>query len=164
MKDKDLEIILKKFTMYSDKEYIEFLCPERQAKWYYHNMWEFHIIVFDDNSVYQLGTEAETIGVELKTLKDFEIRYKSFIGRKFMNDVKKKPKKYILKKYERFEIIGRGSVLTVHRDENDVEGIKNGSIVVTENDEKEYIVTGIEMFRNTFGIGKNIGLLVKENS
>jgi len=89
MKAKDLEIVLKKFHMYSHKEYIEFLCPERNAKWYYHNMWEFHIIVFDDdNSVYQLGTEAETIGVELKTLKDFEIRYKSFIGRKFMNSKK----------------------------------------------------------------------------
>lgn len=74
--------------MYADKGYTEFLYPERQAKWYNHNMWEFQIIVFDDNSVYQLGTEAQTIGVELKTLEDFEIRYKSFIGRKFRNTKK----------------------------------------------------------------------------
>lgn len=85
MTTKDLNIILKRFNKYSDGEYLEFLYPERQAKWYSHYMWEFHIIVFDDNSVYQLGTEGETIGVELKTLKEFEIRYKSFIGRKFMN-------------------------------------------------------------------------------
>jgi hypothetical protein len=98
MKAKDLEIVLKKFNMYSDSEYTEFLCPTQKAKWYSHYMWEFHIIVFDDNSVYQLGTEAETIGVELKTLKDFEIRYKSFIGRKFMNSLKKIKTNYDLEK------------------------------------------------------------------
>jgi len=86
MKSNDLGTVLMKFNKYSDSNYKEFLYPERKAKWYSHYMWEFHIIVFDDdNSVYQLGTEAETIGVELKTLEEFKIRYKSFIGRKFMN-------------------------------------------------------------------------------
>jgi len=71
-------------------------------------------------------------------------------------------KVFNLKIYGRFEITGRGTVFTVHRDENDVEGIVVGSHVVTEKDGKKYVVRGIEMFRNMAGIGKNIGLLVKE--
>ena len=67
---------------------------------------------------------------------------------------------YKLKKYETFQITGRGTVFAVHRDENDVEGIKVGSTVETD-DGKIYDVIGIEMFTNTFSIGKNIGLLVK---
>jgi len=76
--------------------------------------------------------------------------------------MEEKPNTYTIKKYERFQITGRGTVFTIHRDENDVEGIHNGSFVVTEDDGKLYVVTGIEMFRNMLGIGKNIGLLVKE--
>jgi len=70
-------------------------------------------------------------------------------------------KTFTLKKFETFQITGRGTVFTVHRDENDVEGIARQDVVITP-DKKRYVVTGIEMFRNTFGIGKNIGLLVRE--
>jgi len=69
---------------------------------------------------------------------------------------------YELKKYGRHEITGRGTVFSVHRDDNDVEGIETGSIVTTTDDRKLYKVTTIEMFRNMVGVGKNIGILVKE--
>jgi len=81
MKTKDLKKIEKYFTMYSDSDYQDYWSsnPEK-CKRYFHKMEEFHIIVFEDNSVYQLGTEAEPIGVELETLEDFKIRFKSFTG------------------------------------------------------------------------------------
>ena len=63
-----------------------------------------------------------------------------------------------------FQITGRGTVFTVHRDENDVEGIEVDSVLQTTDDGKYYSVRGIEMFRNMRGIGKNIGLLVREIS
>ena len=71
-------------------------------------------------------------------------------------------KVFKLKRYERFQITGRGTVFSVHRDENDVEGIEVGSHVITEDDGKVYAVRGIEFFRTMVGIGKNIGILVKE--
>jgi len=70
-------------------------------------------------------------------------------------------KTFKLEKFETFQITGRGTVFTVHRDENDVEGITTQDMVVIPSG-KRYLVTGIEMFRNMVGIGKNIGLLVKE--
>lgn len=70
---------------------------------------------------------------------------------------------YKLKNYEIFNITGRGLVFTVHRDENDVEGIEVNDLVIGK-DNKKYRVRGIEGFRNNFGeLGKNLGLLVKEN-
>ena len=61
-----------------------------------------------------------------------------------------------------FQITGKGTVFTVHRDENDVEGIGNGSILQTTDDGKYYRVSGIEIFRNLRGTGKNIGMRVTE--
>jgi hypothetical protein len=67
-----------------------------------------------------------------------------------------------LKTYERFEITGKGTVFTVHRDDNDVEGIRNGDMVMP-HDGGMYEVRGIEAFKNNFGeTGKNLGLLVKK--
>ena len=66
---------------------------------------------------------------------------------------------YKLKKYDKFEITGRGTCVTIHRDDNEIEGIDIGSIIILE-DESKWEVTVIEQFRSTFGIGKNIGVLV----
>ena len=85
MERSDLNKILRKnFTKYSDREYNEYLCSSRNAKWYYSKEWDgFQLIVFeDDDSVYQLGTEANTIGVELKTVAALKRRYNSFTGEK----------------------------------------------------------------------------------
>ena len=68
-----------------------------------------------------------------------------------------------LKKYERFQITGKGTVLTAHRDENVVDGIAIGDRVHTLDEGKTYEVRGLEYFKNNFGnIGKNIGILVME--
>jgi translation elongation factor EF-Tu-like GTPase len=61
-----------------------------------------------------------------------------------------------------FQITGKGTVFTVHRDENDVEGIEKNSVLQTTDDGKYYRVVTIEMFKNMRGDGKNIGLLVTE--
>jgi translation elongation factor EF-Tu-like GTPase len=69
---------------------------------------------------------------------------------------------YKLNIYSSFEITGKGTIFTVHRDENNIEGIKKGSTVET-NDGKQYNVIGIETFKNNFGNdGKSVGLLVTE--
>jgi hypothetical protein len=85
MERSDLNKILRKnFTKYSDREYSEYLYKPRKANWYYSKEFDgFHLIVFnDDDSVYQLGTEANTIGIELKTVAALKRRYNSFTGEK----------------------------------------------------------------------------------
>jgi hypothetical protein len=77
------KILRKNFTKYSDSDYQEYLYPPRKARWYYSKEYDgFHLIVFDDDSVYQLGTEANTIGIELKTPAALKRRYNSFTGEK----------------------------------------------------------------------------------
>lgn len=84
MERSDLNKILRKnFTKYSDMLYTDFLEKPRKASWYYNKEEEFHIIVFvEDDTVYQLGTEANTIGIELKTIAALKRRYNSFTGEK----------------------------------------------------------------------------------
>lgn len=41
---------------------------------------DFEIVVLEDDSVYQVGTEADTIGIELKTFEDLKMRFESFTG------------------------------------------------------------------------------------
>ena len=70
---------------------------------------------------------------------------------------------YNLRIYGKHKITGKGTVFTVHRDENQVKDIDKGDFVITNDDRKLYEITGIECFKNNFGeIGKNIGVLVKE--
>jgi len=80
MTQKDLDKTIKHFRKYSDMDFYEFLKEPEKAKWYSHKVEDFHIIIFDSGEVYQAGTEADTIGIELKTFEDLKIRYKSFIG------------------------------------------------------------------------------------
>ena len=68
---------------------------------------------------------------------------------------------YKLKKYDTFQITGRGIVFSLDRFENECENINKEDTVIGIDD-KEYRIRGIEMFRNNIGIGRNIGLLVKE--
>ena len=67
---------------------------------------------------------------------------------------------YKIKKYDKFEI-KRGTVFTMHRDDNDIEGIDVGSTLLLEDGTK-WEVTELEHFRGTFGVSKNVGVLVKE--
>jgi hypothetical protein len=43
------------------------------------------LVVFDDNSVYQGGTEADTIGQEIVDLNSLKTRFESFTGEKLEN-------------------------------------------------------------------------------
>jgi len=63
--------ILKYFVEYSKNNY------------YHEEMDNFHITISDDNEVYQLNTDHEIFGCELKTLDEFKIRFKSFTGQEF---------------------------------------------------------------------------------
>ena len=48
---------------------------------FFHTEEDFSVTIFeDDDRVYQIGTEADTIGMELKTFEELEIRFKSFTG------------------------------------------------------------------------------------
>lgn len=79
----EIKKILKVFTEYSNTDYYEYLYPLRKARWLYHNTEDnFKIIIFDDNSVFQIGTEANTIGIELKNLSALKRRFESFTGEK----------------------------------------------------------------------------------
>jgi len=85
MERSDLKKILwRNFYKYSESNYVSFFEKPRKARWYGSKEFDgFHIILFeDDDSVYQLGTEANTIGVELKTVAALKRRYNSFTGEK----------------------------------------------------------------------------------
>ena len=70
MNIKDLNQLLTYFTEYSSET----------DKKYYHNGENFEIIVYDDNSVFQTNSDHERQGVELDTIDNFKIRFKSFTG------------------------------------------------------------------------------------
>lgn len=70
---------------------------------------------------------------------------------------------YKLKKYDTFQITGRGTVFALHRGVNGIEGIPEVGDSVIGTDDKEYEITGVETFRKSFNIiGDNVGLIVKE--
>lgn len=77
------KVLKDNFTLFSETDYHDYACSPRKARRYFHNEEEFQIIVFQENNdVYQVGTEADTIGVELKTIGALRTRYKSFTGEK----------------------------------------------------------------------------------
>jgi hypothetical protein len=80
MNQEEIEKTLKYFKIISDHPYQD--CPSchpQAAKWYFHKGEDyFQIAVFETGEVYQAGTEADLIGVELRTFKDLQIRFTSF--------------------------------------------------------------------------------------
>lgn len=71
-------------------------------------------------------------------------------------------KTYEIKKFSTFQITGRGTVLTIHKDDHAfVHDISKGDVLFTPEG-KRYEVSSIEMFTNMAGIGKNVGVLVTE--
>ena len=66
-----------------------------------------------------------------------------------------------IKKYEKFQIIGRGIILSMNRTENEIEGISIGSTIILD-DNSQWEVTGIEQTKDINGNTKNIGVLIKE--
>ena len=78
-------------------------------------------------------------------------------------------KEYKLRYEDKFNITGRGDVITVRWEDNNCREIKKGDIISqltserdNEVDNKLYEVTGVEMFRKSFDIiGDNMGILIK---
>ena len=57
--------------------------PAKTRGFFYNDETDFCIALLVDDTedrVYQVGTEANTVGVELKTFEELCIRYKSFTG------------------------------------------------------------------------------------
>ena len=91
MVKEDLEKTLKYFSLYEwsyNKDEVRTIdCCYQQVNtkgmYWSNNMdSDFEIVVLEDDSVYQVGTEADTIGVELKTFEELRIRFESFTGEK----------------------------------------------------------------------------------
>jgi hypothetical protein len=72
-------------------------------------------------------------------------------------------KTFEIEKYDSLKITGKGTVFVIHKDDHEfVHDISRGDTIKTLPTNQIYGVVAIEMFRNTFGVGKNVGVLVKE--
>tara|TARA_Y100000310_G_scaffold323781_1_gene384689 strand:- start:17 stop:289 length:273 start_codon:yes stop_codon:yes gene_type:complete len=87
MKESEITKIKEKFRLNPGINHI-YDSPEHgygekvNCEFYSHDEYDFvlYVIDADERHVYQGGTEADTIGVELDSYKDLEIRFKSFTG------------------------------------------------------------------------------------
>jgi hypothetical protein len=63
-------------------EVVEYFCEyttREDGKKYFHKENDnFHIIITPENELYQLNTDHEVWGIELETIEDLKIRFKSF--------------------------------------------------------------------------------------
>lgn len=60
---------------------------------------------------------------------------------------------------DEFYIAGRGKLLTAKLDDGEEPPLLRTHIVWKD---VKYEIVGVEQFRTTFGLGRNVGLLVKE--
>lgn len=85
MVQQEIDIIKQYFMCYKKGKYCSYLMDKStEAEHYFHKEEDFfHLIIFPtDNSVFQLDTDHKCFGIELKTLRDFEIRFESITGNK----------------------------------------------------------------------------------
>jgi hypothetical protein len=80
MKEKDILEIEKYFVNFSVSDFYDHVGEAEPCRGhYYHKEWDsFQLTIFKDGRVFQAGTEANIVGVELKTLEDLKIRFRSF--------------------------------------------------------------------------------------
>jgi hypothetical protein len=79
MEIKYLNEVTKYFKEYTSRE---------DGKYYFHKDEDnFKIIITTDNELYQLNTDHEPYGIELDTIDNLKIRFKSFTGEN-LEDVK----------------------------------------------------------------------------
>ena len=68
----ELEEVVGYFSEYTTRE---------SGKKYFHKEEDnFHIIITPKNELYQLNTDHEVWGIELETIEDLKVRFKSFTG------------------------------------------------------------------------------------
>lgn len=69
---KDLSEVVNYFQEFTSRE---------EGKYYFHkDSDDFKIIITKDNELYQLNTDSEPWGIELNTIDEIKIRFKSFTG------------------------------------------------------------------------------------
>ena len=87
MSDSDLEKGLKCFEHLFDKEMsFDYGITKKDVKVYCHKEQDyFAIYVDDDNCVYQAGTEADSVGIELTDYEKLKTRFESFTGEDLEN-------------------------------------------------------------------------------
>ena len=79
MEIKDLNEVTKYFKEYTSR---------KDNKYYFHKDEDnFKIIITTDNELYQLNTDHEPWGIEIDTIDNLKIRFKSFTGEN-LEDVK----------------------------------------------------------------------------
>jgi hypothetical protein len=60
--------------------FIEYTSKE-DGKYYFHKEGDdFKIIITPEGEIYQLNTDHEVWGIELETIEDLKVRFKSFTG------------------------------------------------------------------------------------
>lgn len=85
MNKKDLKEIEHYFISYKKGTYYSsYSHPINDSNFLSHNDIDwFQIVIFPNDSVYQLNTDHESYGIELKSLEDFATRFKSFTGQEY---------------------------------------------------------------------------------
>lgn len=58
----------------------EYKVSEDGRKFFHKENDNFHIIITPNNELYQLDTDHEVWGIELETIEDLKVRFKSFTG------------------------------------------------------------------------------------
>ena len=76
MNKKDLNQITEYFSEYNKSE-SNIKCT--------HHRENFEVIIYNDGVVYQLNSDHESQGIELDTLDNLKIRFKSFTGEELEN-------------------------------------------------------------------------------
>jgi len=95
MKEEDILEVEKYFEKYSESDFHSFVSkPEPCRGRYLHKVWDrFQLTIFKDGIVFQSGTEANIVGIELKTLEDLKLRFRSFVGEEY-NELSKEVIEY----------------------------------------------------------------------
>ena len=84
MSKEEITEIQKHFTCYSKKDYVRYLHEPEKVIGHYQRTEEdyFKIIIFEDDSVYQINSEYDTQGIELEDYDKLAKRFESFTGEK----------------------------------------------------------------------------------
>lgn len=88
MTQEEIKKIEEYFTCYSETEMYDYMWERGlQVRWFFHKEEDyFKLAIFtENNTVYQGGTEANTIGVELETFEELMVRFESFTREKIDN-------------------------------------------------------------------------------
>ena len=87
MNKSDIKKTEKYFVKYTEGIYRapDYFSSETCKKYYHKKEDYFHIAIFEGGDVYQLNNDGEVQGIELNTIEELKVRYKSFTGEELEN-------------------------------------------------------------------------------